>query len=496
MQPTSLGEKAMTSLARKVVLPQFERTNLACEDDPTARRIDIESNGYISKTSYFVRSNMSPGENDRRDGKPKWVPTQFNLYPVILYSDGAPWPEANLWILSMLESRVNPNMASFHSIAEDMCAYARFIEDYDIDWLDFPSQKLARPTYRFNGHLKHLIQNQEIKASTAKRRMAAVIRFYRWLQEEGVLTMENAPWRESDRYVEFKGHYGQSLSKKVTTTDVSIRVAQQDDPYDGYINDGGKLRPLPQNEQEWLMDALTSLGNTEMTLIHLFGLVTGARIQTILTFRVRDVLKDYGTDRQGFLRYPIGPGTGIDTKFDKRLVLHIPVWFYEMLTIYALSERAKKRRLKAAGGDTENQYLFLSSHGAPLYAAKQDVTHGDSKALRHNKVGQGVRQYITDYIIPFIRKKYSPSFHYQFHDTRATFGMNLVDDRLRLIEDKKFTLKEALDFVQVRMGHSSPATTDRYLSFRSRLKIAYAVQDGWEATLENMARCAMELKNG
>ena len=74
--------------------------------------------------------------------------------------------------------------------------------------------------------------------------------------------------------------------------------------------------------------------------------------------------------------------------------------------------------------------------------------------------------------------------------------MNLVDDRLRLIEDKKYTLKEALDFVQVRMGHSSPATTDRYLSFRSRLKIAYAVQDGWEATLENMARCAMELKNG
>lgn len=488
----------MASLARKIVLPQFERTCLACEGDPLARRVNIELKDGIGKTSYFVQPILSPEENGRRDGKPNWTPTLFNLYPVILYGDGSPWPEANLWILSMLEGRVNPNMASFHSMAEDMSAYARFIEDYAVDWLAFPSQKLARPTYRFNGHLKHLIQNQEIKPSTARRRMAAVIRFYRWLLEEKVLNNENAPWRESDRFVEFKGQYGQSLSKKVITTDVSIRVAQQDDPYDGHINDGGKLRPLPQHEQEWLMDALVSLGNTEMTLIHLFGLVTGARIQTILTFRVRDVLKNYGLDLQGFLRYPIGPGTGIDTKFDKKLVLHIPVWFYNQLNIYALSERAKGRRQKADGVDTEGQYLFLSSHGAPFYAAKQDaITPGKSKmTLRHNKVGQGVRQYITDYIIPLIRKKHSPSFHYRFHDIRATFGMNLVDDRLKLVEDNKYTLKDALDFVQVRMGHSSPATTERYLGFRNRLKIAHAVQDGWEAALEKMALSAMEPKSG
>jgi len=49
-------------------------------------------------------------------------------------------------------------------------------------------------------------------------RMSAVIAFYSWLKEEGTLDPENAPWRESDRYVQFKDHLGFKVSKTVTTT--------------------------------------------------------------------------------------------------------------------------------------------------------------------------------------------------------------------------------------------------------------------------------------
>lgn len=477
----------MSNLARKIVLPRFRSTVLSEETDRFATRIAIDQ-----KNSYFVRPKSMPSEAISRDGVPRWVESQFHLFPVVLQGNGAPWAEASLWLLSQVESKVNPNMASFASVAEDLTAFRRFIEEYDLDWTNFPSQKLHRPTYRFNGHLKHLVQSQHIKPSTAKRRMAAVIRFYRWLVEEKVISNEHPLWKESDRYIQFHGQYGDRLSKKVVTTDVSIRVAKQDDPYDGRLDDGGKLRPLSYEEQAWLLDGLVTLGNTEMTLIHLFALVTGARIQTILTFRVKDVSLNRVADAGSLVRIPVGLGTGIDTKYDKKLVLHVPLWFYQLLQTYAASDRAKARRERANGGDTDHQYLFLSIRGAPLYSAKSDQALEVTQNLRHRKGGQGVRQYMTDYIIPFIQKKHDPAFHYQFHDTRATFGMNLVDDRLRLVEAKQLTLKEVIAYVQTRMGHASSATTERYISFRSRLKIVQAVQDGWEARLQSMAQRALE----
>lgn len=483
--------------ARKTLLPSFALTEVTDRLDPDGVEVHIPgASGGNEPPSYFMRPKMVEGESTRRDGRPVWTPHRFNLFPVVLDSTGAPWAEANIWILHSLQARISLAMSTYASIAEDLAAYRRFLDETSIDWLHFPSNKLQRPTYRFNGHLKHSVHNADIAPATAKRRMATVIRFYRWLQDDGAFVPDNPPWKASDRYIQFTDQQGFKRSKTVTTTDVSIRVAQQDNPYDDRIDDGGKLRPLPQIEQEWLLDALVSLGNTEMMLIHLFGLLTGARIQTILTFKVKHALLTFDAHSDGDLRIPVGPGTGIDTKNDKKLVLHIPIWFYRLLHVYAASDRSRSRRLRAYGGDTEEQYLFLSIRAAPLYSAQADAnTFNETNTLRHAKVGQGVRQYIRDYVLPFIREKYDvPAFHYRFHDTRATFGMNLVDAKLPLVEQKKATLKDVMEFVRVRMGHASLATTERYLTYRSRLELARAVQDGWEARLEKLARQAMERK--
>jgi integrase len=231
-----------------------------------------------------------------------------------------------------------------------------------------------------------------------------------------------------------------------------------------------------------------------MTLIHLFGFLTGARIQTILTFRVRHVLPQVSGQQTEVLRLPIGPGTGIDTKNNKRMVLHIPLWFYELLRIYARSERAQKRRVRAAGGDHEDQYLFLSVRGAPLYQSKADNREFDAtNQLRHLKSGQAVRQFITERVIPFVRKKYNtPIFHYQFHDTRATAGMNLTDHQLQLVEQGKATLHEVREYVRVWMGHDSSVTTDRYLQHKQNLRIARWAEHRYEGHLKSLAQQAME----
>ena len=474
--------------ARRILLPRFTLTEVSDVGDSAAVCVSE------ALEPYYVRQKLVPSEGKRRDGKPRWVRHQFNLFPVVLDSAGVPWAEATVYVLSRLEGALNPSMTTYSGIADDLAAYRQFVDEHDVDWTHFPAQKLSRPTYRFNGHLKFAVGAGEIAPTTAKRRMSAVIAFYRWLASEGAFTPAYEPWKDSDHYVQIVDAHGFKQSKKVTTTDLAIRTPTQHDPYDGSIEDGGKLRPLPLEEQEWLLDALASLGNTEMTLIHLFGLLTGARIQTILTLRVRHALLEVESAQRGDLRFAVGPSTGVDTKGDKRLVLHIPVWFYRMLQIYTRSDRATRRRQRAAGGgDNEDQYLFLSQRGAPLYRGKAEaLAFDDDNELRHQKTGQGVRQFIAERVIPYIRDKYAAKqFYYRFHDTRATAGMNWTDHQLKLVEQGQTTLHEAREFVKVRMGHESSATTDRYLQYRRNLKLMRLAEEQHETHLKMLAERAM-----
>lgn len=478
---------------KKILLPQFLLTEVTSPDDAEAEPVVLsplanDSNGM----TYYVRPVQIAKTNNNRRGLPEMSRQQYNFFPLVLDKAGVPWAEAAIYILSRLQDKVPPSMATYAAIAEDLASYRWFLDEEGLDWTCFPRMKLARPTYRFNSYLKYMVGSENIAPSTARRRMGAVVAFYRWLIEEEVFKPGNRPWVDSDVYIAFADSHGFERKKLVTTTDLSIRVPKQTDPYDGKIADGGKLRPLPVEEQGWLMDALLSLGNTEMTLIHLFGLLTGARIQTILTFRIKHVSQEPKC-RQGDVRIAIGLGTGIDTKKNKRMVLHLPMWFYDMLYTYAHSVRAAQRRRRAKGGDSENQYLFLSIRGVPLYQSQEDARNFDAtNILRHVKNGQGVRQFITDQILPFIRKKYGvEDYRYRFHDTRATAGMNWTDHQLKLVERGSITLHEAREYVKVRMGHDSSFTTDLYLQYRQALKQVRWAGIEYESHLKQLSLQAM-----
>lgn len=469
------------------LLPRLIITEIGQPHDEKATKVTIP-NGSTEAT-YYVRPKQQTGIMATKHE----AGARFNLFPVVLDTTGVPWAEANVYLLSRMERSLSPTMSTCASIANDLAAYRRFLDETKIDWMDFPANKLSRPTYRYHAYLKHAVEDGAVAISTAKRRMSAIIAFYSWLESEGTLVPKHKPWKTSDRFIGFSDIYGFKLSKRVTTTDISIHVPKKIDPYTEAIDDSGKLRPLPVEEQGWLIDALVTLANTEMTLIHLFGLLTGARLQTILTFRVSHVLADPTEPTCAELRLAVGPGTGIDTKNDKRQVLHIPVWFYQKLRTYAYSERAIKRRQKAQGGDTIHQYLFLSVRGTPLYRSKRDSRAFDEQNnLRHQKTGQGVRQFITEKVIPFIRNKNNaPRFHYQFHDTRASFGMNLTDFQLGLVAKGEITLHQAREFVKTRMGHESSSTTDRYLQYRNNLKIVRNVGEKYESHLRQLAEHAL-----
>ena len=172
----------MKDAARKILLPHFVVTDVASENDKGAITVTIPQSPLSLSCTYHVMPKRIAGESERRDGKPRWVAHQFNLFPVILDGIGVPWADAHVYLVTRLEDAVMPAMSPYSSIGDDLAAYRRFLDETQLDWLHFPSQKLSRPTYRYNGHLKSLVGAGEVAAATAKRRMSTVIGFYNWLK--------------------------------------------------------------------------------------------------------------------------------------------------------------------------------------------------------------------------------------------------------------------------------------------------------------------------
>jgi len=473
---------------RKAVLPAMTITETCAASDDGAIMVMIPSAEGRDTLSYFCRPLMA----DTESFSSEYAGFRYNLLPVVLDRAGVPWDISNIYILSLLQGKTSPNMTTYHGIADDLGAFKGFLDEKQIDFTEFPQMKLKRPTYRYQGYLKNQIFSGVISPGTAKRRMACVIRFYRWIMREGVFQLSNDPWQEHDYFLSFKDSTGFERTKIIKATDVSVKAPKNDDPFDGRIDDGGKLRPLSSVEQSWLKEALVHLGNTEMMLIHFFALLTGARVQTVSTLRVSHVnIKIPITTRDYLLK--VGPRTGIDTKYDKPHTLHIPRELCLLLKTYSQSERAKHRRERAPGGDSEDQYLFLTQQGSPYYEAKSDTQVFDPDfKLHHRKRAQTIRQFMTDHVIPYIRKHHDPEFHYQFHDLRASYGMNLTDIQMQLVTKGKISLTQARQYVQKRMGHESSATTDRYLDFRATMKMVLAAVDGYETFVRDLIDAAMK----
>lgn len=473
---------AMSGLARRVVLPKLLLTKVTQDIQLAETTIPLPDGSNYHTRRWHDQTTQGVGS-----------PTlEYIRYPIILLSSGEPWDEANAWIMSNLEDSLTINMETVLGIAEDLVAFCRFLEDKKLDWLDFPEFRLHRPTYRYSKYLRDCVDLGEIKASTAKRRMSRVISFYRDLLSRNLIKLDNEPWKKGEAYIVLSDFSRNKTVIKVNTTDINIKSAETKDPFDETITDEGRLRPLPPIEQKWLLEALAACAHPEHILAHLLALATGARIQTVLTIRLRHVINP--ASDSVLVKLPVGRGTGIDTKRGKRYTLHIPKWLYTLTQTYARSARAGHRRAKTDLGDDPDQYLFLTPTGNPLYTHRNDL-FSQSGSRRHSKRGQTIRAYMNKYILPYIRKRYSSTFTYQFHDLRATFCMNLVDNYAVEMQKGICTYSQVLAIVACRMGHSKIETTERYLNYRDRIALAHAAQEGWENQLSELVEKVMATLN-
>lgn len=471
---------------RKAILPLLQLTRVVEENHPGAIAIC-----HDGEEPYYV----APLTHDDPQGygvMPKWVKYRFPAFPVPLSSDGIPWEPGVVHILTKLQEAAYPNMGTFSNQAHDLGFYCQTLQAQNIDWMKFPKNRLLRPTYRFRGALDIMLGQRKIGRSLASRSMSSVVAMYRRLKGEGVFTPEFNAWEDRERFITYEDQVGRPNSQLVKTTDLAVSTKTPRDV--DYIYDGEKMKPLEWDEQETVFRALAICGNTEVNFMHLIAVATGARLQTVCTMRLGSIRSEMAPDKYGNVLITAGPGTGIDTKFNKVGNLHFPVWLVEALRVYAESERAQRRRELNGGGDGDDQFLFLTKGGHPFYDTKDVLgMPGTVREKRYLNRGGAVQEYIRDFVLPVARQiSGNPDFHYTFHWLRATFGMNLLEAQIELVNAGKLSLPAALGFVQERMWHKNVQVTLQYLNFKSNKAKQREVQMAFEEHLKTLASIAMK----
>ena len=407
----------------------------------------------------------------------------FLHFPIITYNDGSVWEHGSLYLLSKLKNYQKPSPKTLDSIATDLKHFKEYCNNESIDYLLAP-RKVLRPTYLYRSHLQQLLRNGEISPNTIKRRMSAIIGFYEYLINNEGIEFKFPLWESGITSITYKDSYGFKHSKQVKTKDVS-RVVSTSNPdlFDDAIVDGGRLHPLSHTQQIALIKALKTIGNTEMILGFLIALTTGARIQTVFTLRKKH-FEETLSDKENEIRIKVGYGTNCDTKFNKIHTLIFPSWVYKKVRIYLNSPRYKKREEKASHifDEQNKQYLFLTNRGAPFYVANDDLYRHLYKEVPN---GATIRQFIFNSLKRQLQTD-GYKFDFSFHDLRATFGMNMLDNLMPLVNSKEMKLSHVLIHIKERMGHSSLSTTEKYLNFRDKHTIKKQPQDNYENYLESL----------
>lgn len=414
----------------------------------------------------------------------------FCNFPIIVLANSKTWAEATLFFLEKLKQIPLPESSTLRSLAYDLKAFRTWIDDEKLDYCDVSARhRLALPTYKFMRYLRDLIKNEELENSTACRRMGVVVQFYRWLQSTGKV-IKKPLWKETRRTISNHTETG-IISQEYITTDLvkTLRKTKLPKIFTKTIQDGEALRPLSLKEIGAVRNHLVKIGNIEMELAFEIALTTGARIQTVFTLRKENFTKT-NSKKSKLNRIAIGGNSPVKSKYSKEHVLLVPEKIMERMRIYLKSERYLLR-VKASKHERDNpndEYAFLTKYGNAYYLAKDDP---NLKLYGTIPDGGSVRSFIGSTLQSRLKLN-GQNFPLKFHDLRATFGVHLVELRRRelffdpsisAVAKQNVNYLFLLNYVRERMGHSSLAVTERYLTFCSSNEMNHHIQAEFEAVI-------------
>jgi integrase len=377
-------------------------------------------------------------ERPVRSGNISWVSEErrhISGVPHIFFDDGVPWSSANAYALNKLHGAVGSDLKTVTSNMGHLKAYACWLEDQCIDWRYFPKRKKDRCLFRYRGFLIGQRQSGAVSPSTATARMAAIIQFYRWAEVNGWIDRKNM-WEDRLVSIHSFSSIGVSRALSVQASELSIpnRKRPGSNLEDGFL-------PLSSENRDILLRYLRDEAKVELYLMYMIGCFTGARSETIRTLRLSSLLNAVDDSlAEGIKRVRVGPGTQVKTKFAVSGSLLFPKKLLAELERYAYSARRLTRQARASGEN--HTLLFLSERGNPYSETSftKLISH-----LREKLIIAGYFQFRD----------------FKFHQTRATFGTQLM----RFAMDTLINPVDAIVFVRDAMLHKDEATTWKYVKF-------------------------------
>jgi integrase len=376
--------------------------------------------------------------------QPDTVLRSIEGLPQLFWKDGSPWREANLWAVEMGRDR-RVKVKTIDSLFYHLHKYANWLEEQTeqgrpIDWRHFPQTRSERVLNRFRGDLIEQRDAGVLKPSTTTARMGAVIRFYRYAAGRNFISRNAPKWQDKAVVVSYFDDAGFGRTMDRVTTDLSIPNRAR---HGARLEDS--LLPITVQHMTELLDFTKEGVSEELDLMLKIGFYTGARLGTITTLRVKalfDAVPDPAVP--GMWSIPVGPGTGIDTKFDVSGHLMLTDILMKTLKVYATSRRHLDRVIKAT--DENKSYLFLTRHFNPY-----TVDAVDREMVTLRRAGQAVGlKFLQDF---------------KFHQSRATFGTWLMSICL-----ETGTVKAAIEFVKGALLHKDERDTFRYVTFIEQTK--------------------------
>jgi len=439
-----------------------------------------------------------PGFEGGQDG------SLFN-FPFMFNSDGSPWVEANSFLISCLRDKSFRSRPSdlVRRYADRLLSYALFCEGNGIDWRDFSGLRPShRPSYRY---FHYLFRDSGLSRAVINQSTGVVYRFYQFVSENWLpIDISRVDTVKTVRmFIESDVGIGRNIYLDVRSQ--TLPVPKGKEAAIGYcLDEGESLRPLTNAELSKLLGALEDpVWSAQERLMFMFGLMTGARKQSILTLRYRHVrlLKKSSIRPDGSYVLKIGPGTGVDTKFGKHQTLFIPRQLAEDLVVFADSKLAKHRRSEfiarrkiESGGveswDADDVYLFLSEQANCYYMAASDPRYPSIKTL---PIGQ-----VTRYLVSKISSCVEPGFpeNFSFHWLRATFAYQLYQQLVPLMNAGQLNYVDAVSVIQSRLHHEDRGTTESYLKLFLMIHERLELQELYEQRLFGLSSYADLNLNG